>query len=416
MFNRFSDLSKKTLQGSSPPAVQLGVAALETVVGTEETAQHILASTSEVEVESRTGETTTIGSNGEHAAYVVVSDRQLHFVRADRPGIPQHSLAFEAIERAEVDDGLLTTELTVETPEETVRFEPTSVERAAAASAYAEQMSQHWEAFGEAIESVRAAITELESAIEDDAGVARLKQRARARLSKAHHLATHDEAAPTELMRSRIEPIEAELEALCTPPTVDEVASLVDDARYAHEASDYDRAYEALVEAHEAVRGTRHLPDDPVVREELDAVSQRVTKLATAFLGHAEDICHNALAAEAPADTVAAWDEAFERYRSALAAGWDEIGGVTADALRFQLSWVVRNLVDALQAEAEALEAGGDDHPGASDHYQTALDRLERAKRLATEHPYADGAAFDDRIRRLEEKVERAQWRWGTAD
>lgn len=415
MLNRINDLSRETLRGSSPPAVQLGVASLETVVGAEETAQHILASTSEVEVESADGET-TIGSNGEHAAYAVVSDRRLHFVRGDRPGIPQHSLELAAVERSAVYDGLLTTVLTVETPEETVRFEPTSAERATAASAYVERTGRYWTEFEETLDSARTAIEELEAAIEDDRGVARLKQRARSRLSKAYHVATRADDAPTALMRAQIAPVEAELEVRCTPPDLDEVASLVDDARYAHEASDYDRAYEALVEAHEAVSGTRHLPDDPAVREDLDAVYQRVTKLATAFLGHAEDICHNALAAEAPADTVAAWDEAFERYRSALTAGWDEIGGVTADALRFQLSWVVRNLIDALEAEAEALEAEGDDRRRASDHYRTALDRLERAKRLATEHPYADGEAFDDRIRRLEEKVERAQWRWGTAD
>lgn len=419
MLNRISQLSKETFQGSAPAASELGTGPLESLVEESETVQYVLTSASGIE-QTTNGRTTTIEPGSDHAAYAVVTDRRVYFLLGDDPTAEEVAIELGAIKRTECNDGLLTTSLSFRTSRETITFEPEDAEQAQIVETYIDRIGSCWGDLEESLSDARNALDELETAVENGGETTRLRQQVRSRISKAHHCATHEDDAPTEMMRSHIEPVEDELDKLCSAAETSEIESLIDDARHAHEVSKYGAAFEAIVEADETISVAEGIVDDGDVRDELAELEATNDALATEFLGHAEDICHNALAAAGPKDTVVAWDEALERYRAALAAGWDGAGGASADALRFQLAWIVQHLVDALEEHAARLETNGDElgegHDDTTDYYEDALDSLRRAKGLATEHPHAAGDAFDDRIEALEGKVERAQWQWGTAD
>jgi uncharacterized protein YukE len=419
MLNRISELSRETFQGSTPAASELGTGPLESLVGESETVQYVLTSASGIE-HATNGRPTTIEPSDNHAAYAIITEQRVHFLLGDDPTTAEITVELGAIRRAELNDGLLSTTLSIRTDGESITFEPRNGEQAGVAETYIDRIGACWSDLEAALSGAREALEEYRDAVETGGDTTRWRQQVRSRISKAHHCATHEDDAPTAKMRALIEPIETELEQLSTAAETERIESSLDDARHAHETTEYETAFEAIVDAHEAITGAHDAVDSGDAHDRLTELEAAHDDLATEFLGHAEDCCYNALAADEPADRVVAWDSALERYRAALAAGWDGAGGVSGDALRFQLAWVVQHLVDALDANTRALETEGDgldeDDDDAADCYQNALDRLRRAKTLATEHPHTAGDAFDDRIDRLEEKVERAQWQWGTAD
>lgn len=419
MLNRISELSREAFQGSVPTTAELGTGPLEALVEASEAVQYVLASPGSIE-HTTNGRTTTMEPSGDHAAYAVVTGRQVYFLLGDDPATAEITVELGTIRQSELRDGLLTTTLSLRTDDESITFEPETAEQAAAAETYIDRIGSCWSDLETALTGARDTIEEFRAAVEGGGESDRLRQQARSRISKAHHCATREDDAPTEKMRALIEPVEDELDRLCTAAETGQIEALLDDARDAHESSKHEAACEALVEAGELIAGARDAVDDTAAQERLDEFELTRDELATEFIGHAEDSCHGALAAEDAADAADAWDDALERYRAALSAEWDGVAGVGADALRFQLAWVVQHLVDALAADADRLEAEGDDlgegHDDTTDYYEDARDRLRRAKSLASEHPHAEGDAFDDRIERLEGKVERAQWQWGTAD
>lgn len=409
MLNRISELSRERLRGSTA-ASELDAGPLESLVEADETVQYVLTSASGIE-HTTDGRTTTIQPEGDHAAYAVVTDHRLSVVLGDDPTTAEITVELGAIERTERRDGLLSTTLVFRTDDETVTVEPSDSEQADAAERYVERVGSCWSDLDAALAGARDALTEFEAAVEDGDEADRLRQQVRSRLSKAHHCATRADGAPTAQMQARIRPVEDRLDRLCRAAETDEIEARLDDAR---EVDDHEATCDALVAAHEAITDARDIVDDEQ-QARLDEFDRTCSDLAETFLADAETACHDGLAADDPTAAIDAWDDALGRYRAALAADWDGVGGVSAAALRFQLAWVVQRLVDALAAAAAELEAEGDDHDD-GDYYEAALDRVERARTLATEHPHATGDAFDERVETLEEKVERAQWQWGSAD
>jgi len=414
MLNRISELSRKRLRGSTAAASELGTGPLESLVDADETVQYVLTSASGIE-HTTDGRTTTIEPEGDHAAYAVVTDHRLCVVLGDDPTTAEITVELGAVERTERRDGLLSTTLVFRTDDAEITFEPSDSEQADAAERYVDRVGSCWSDLDTTLDGARDALAEFEAAIEAGSEADRLRQQVRSRLSKAHHCATRADDAPTAEMQARIRPVEERLERLCRAAETDEIEALLDDGREAADADEHEATCDALVAAHEAITDARGVVDDDEVQARLDEFDRRCSDIAETFLDDAEAAYHDALGADNPAAAVDAWDDALGRYRAALAADWDGVGRVSADALRFQLAWVVQRLVDALTEAAAELEAEGDHHDDA-DRYEAALDRLERARTLATEHPHATGGAFDERIETLDEKIERAQWQWGSAD
>ncbi|QGA81497.1 hypothetical protein [Halomicrobium sp. LC1Hm] len=414
MLDRISELSRETVRGETTIA-ELGTGPLESLLGDEEAAQYVLASTSAIE-HTVDGQPTSIEPDDGHGAYLVVTDHRLYALLGDEPTTAALTLALGAVSRSALDDGLLRTTLTVRTPTEAVVFHPIDAEQAAAAEAYVDRVGSCWSELATALDDARAGLDALREAIEASDAVDRHRQHARARLSKAYHCATQADDAPTAAMRAQIEPVEDELDRLCAVATADEVETRLEAARSAHEDGDYETAFETLVAAGESLDEASETDD---IENRFEALRETHDELAATFLERAEQRCRDALDAATPPERVDAWEDALDRYRAAVAAGWTAAAGVTEAMVRFQLVWVVDRCVDALATAAAELAAQGDDrgegHTDAADYYERALERLRRAEQLSDAHPEA-GDSFADRIDALETKAERAQWQWGGED
>lgn len=423
MFNRVSKLSKKTFAtDASPSTGDLDAGSIEPFLADAEVVQYVLASSEGIEhaMEDRT---TTIEPGSDSFAYGVVTDRRIYFLLGEAPSEPELSVDLEEISKADLRDSLLSATLVVATGSESVRFVPADGETATEAASYISRIGAAWSNLFEALENARGALSTVESAVENDEDAKHAIQQARSRLSNAHHCATHQDDAPTELMRAEIEPIEAELERLRVDGRLDRIETLLEAGSDARDDGDFEEAVETVVELAELVETVEQVLDDveaPAASETLTSHEETLACLATSLMTEAENACHRGLDADDPAAVVTAWDEALERYRSAISAEWDGPADTTLDALRFQLAWVVGNLIDALAARSEARETEADelepDDDEAVERYEAAKADVERARALANDHPHATGDAFVDSLGRLEEKIERAEWQWGAAD
>jgi len=419
MFNRISELSKETLRGSVPAMSELGTEPLEALVRESETVQYVLTSASEVE-HTTNGRTTTVEPGSEHAAYAVVTDQRVYVVLGDEPTTAAITVELGEITWTERTDGLLQTTLVLRTSDETITFEPTDSEQARAAETYIDRIGACWRDLDTALADARDALDAFEAGIQNGDETDRLRQQVRSRISKAYHCATRADEAPTEKMRATIQPVEDELERLARVSQTDRIEDSLADAREASDADDYETAAKALAAADNAIADARAVVGDEDVRAEIDDLDTDCDALVATYLDDAETACHEARKAETTAEAVADWGDALDRYRAALTAGWDGVGGVSAEALRFQLAWVVQHHIDALTADATRRENEGDDlgegHDDTAEYYETAIERITRAQTLAADHPHATAESVDERLERLERKAERAQWQWGSAD
>ncbi|WP_225335515.1 hypothetical protein [Halomicrobium urmianum] len=413
--------------GSGSTAAEVDADRLAPLLAEGEAVQAAAASAEGIEHATDDRTTTIEPEDGSHA-YAVATNRRIHFLLGGEPESPEITYRLAAVTGAELRDGLLSSTLHVRTADESVRFSPVDADRAEALASYVSRVGSAWADLEGTLAGAREAMAEARETIragEDPTGDV---QRAQMRLSKAHHCATHDDAAPTELMEAAIEPIEDELENLQVVTWTDRVAELLEDARKARASGDYDAAFEVAVEAADRIDAAREALGDSEADASADSdlagtiedLSADLEAVAADLFDEAEDACHVGLDTDDPAEAVAAWEDALDRYRAALAADWAGAVGPDPEALRFQLAWVVGNLIDALVAAAEECERAGDDlgedHDDSADRYEAARDWLRRAHRLAREHPHSSGAALEEPLDRVQEKFELAQWQWGTAD
>jgi len=132
MLNRISELSRETFQGSAPAASELGTGPLESLVDESETVQYVLTSASGIE-HTTNGRATTIEPSGDHAAYAVVTEQRVYFLLGDDPTTAEITVELGAISHTELNDGLLSTTLSLRTDGGSITFEPKNAEQAAVA-------------------------------------------------------------------------------------------------------------------------------------------------------------------------------------------------------------------------------------------------------------------------------------------
>lgn len=418
MLDKVSNLSKNTFASASQPQGDLDAGSVESSFDDGEAIQYVLASKAGIE-HATADRTTTIEPGDDEAAYTVVSNRRLYFFIGDVPTEPELTVALEGVTEVDLRDSLLSSTLVFSTPEGSVRFDPADGDTAKEISSYLSRVGGAWTDLFDALGDAEDAITAARSAIENGEDSQRTLQRARSHLSNAHHSATYEDDAPTEMMRAEIEPLEAELEQLRVEARLDRVDALVEDAREAREADEFSEAAGAVVEAADVLDDVTHVIEDgdPVdASDRRDSLAEAIETTATGLLTEAENACHRGLDAEDQTTAITAWEGALDRYRAAIAAEWDGPADVTLAALRYQLAWVVGNLIDSLAARASEREAEAEDVDDTVDQYEAAQDDLRRAHEMASEHPFATAGPLSARIETLEEKIERAEWQWGTAD
>jgi tetratricopeptide (TPR) repeat protein len=225
-------------------------------------------------------------------------------------------------------------------------------------------------------------------------------------------------------MRAQVDEVKAEIERRYVEAWLDRAADLGDDLDSAVESGRYDDACEVYVEATAAVEEARdaleRVDDAPGdAADRLDTLEADVRSAGESFLEGADAECESALTADEPAQAVESWEEAFDRYRAAVDAGWNGEAPVDPAAIEFQLTWVTSSLLDALGAQASMLEAEAedcDDDDRAQEYYDEAIEYVERAVEFAEEHPEHEPAAFEAEAERLEDaKLERSGWEFGNA-
>ncbi len=409
------------VRGGDAPAGEPNADAVGGIAREGESLRDVLASARGIE-HTTGGRTTTVEPGTGHYAYAAVTGRRVTFVVGDDPETPVASFELGDLSRVEVSEGLLRTRLVVASGEETVRFEPVegddeAVERVADRL---DRVNDAWAATRSAVAAAREALDTFEAALDDDGDAQHALMRARTRISKAHHCARREEAAPTDRLRSAVEPLEERLTRLRTRRRVELIEGLTEEIEDAR-PEDVDAAYAAYVEATEtaaeARRALADVDDEPPTADRLEDLCDRLDDVGMELLVEPEVHCRRAQDAEEPGETADRWEAATEAYRAALSNGWDGQAGVSAAALRFQLAWVVRNFLDALFEHAMSMEAAADDmDDGARARYETALERLERARAIAEEYPYAEPDRFAVAAERVDGKVEHARWQWGTVE
>ncbi|MCU4800500.1 hypothetical protein OB920_08970 [Halobacteria archaeon HArc-gm2] len=423
MFNRVSKLSKQAfVADASQTRGDLDVGSFESSLADAEAVQYVLASAAGIE-QTTADRTTTIEPGPDTAAYAVVSNRRVYFLLGDDLAEPELTVDMEQISNVELRNALLSTTLVFSTTTGTVRFVPADTETAEVVVSYVSRVGTAWADLFEALEKAHRSLASVESAIKAGEDPESAIQQTRTRLSNAHHCATHHDDAPTELMRDQIQPVEDRLEQLRYGSRLDRADGLIDDARRAQRSGAFEDGVAAVVEATDVIRDVAsvlHDVDAPGLSDRLTSQANTLDTIAQALLNEAERACHRALQAADDAAAIAAWQEALDRYREAAAAGWDGPAGASQEALRFQLTWVVGNLVDALVSRADEREAAAEEFGGtgsdAIGRYEEACRNLERARDLAEDHPELAAAPLEDRIGTLEVKIERAEWQWGSAD
>lgn len=416
MFDRISDLSNKSLSnGSGPSADELDGGPLASLLGEGESLQFALAGGGGID-HTTNGRSTSIEPSGGHAAYMLVTDQHVYFVLGDDPGTAEVTFPHAEITTAELKSGLLNATVFVKTADGSVRFKPEDADEAEEVVDYTARMATAWGEFDAALSDARATIGDIEDRLESGKETSRLVQAARSYISNARHASTHDDDAPTDLMTSLIDPVEAELDALCVAIDTEQIEAQLDEAREAKASGDHETAFKTLAQAHSTISDGRTAVTDGGVLETINELGSTYDELVTMTFEDAESACHRGQTAEDPAEAVESWQEARERYQAALSAEWDGEASVSAEALRFQLAWVTQRLIAAHVDHADALEAAGDEADDGTDSYERAKQALTRARELASQHTYATASVSTERIEDLDEKIELGEWQWGGAE
>lgn len=403
-----------TTDGDSP-----SLTALDSLLQDRETIQYVSRSSKGIE-QTTDGETRSIQPDDDHDAYAVVTDFRVFFLVESDDEDPAIDVEFDlaSITRANVRDGLLHSSLVIGSQRTTVKFTPSDGPDLAEVTDYVDRISDSWVDLEHAIEAAREAIESFEARLEAGEDAHEALTTARSRLSNARHHATHNDDGPVEAMVAMVEPVEARLVRIQVQGRLDRVEDLLAEA----ESRDaFDDTVALLVEARDRLDEARDAFDeaafdDADLAETIEERATAIDDLAGQLLADAEAICHRALDAKDATGAAEIWETARKRYRTLLTTDWKGLGDVDADAIDFQLAWVLGNRVDALCAIAADLAASvDDDSEGATEQYERAKIYVESAHTLAEDHSALDAARFADRLDELDEKIEMSEWQWGDA-
>ncbi|QLH82018.1 hypothetical protein [Halosimplex pelagicum] len=371
------------------------------------------------------GRTITSEPTGDQLAYLLATDRRILVFLGDQPSEPDVDIVYEIVVECRLDGRLLSKTLTVEAGNESVSFSPSDGDPGAVVE-FVERMASHWQTLSMYLSNARDAVEKIESAATVSSYDVTC---ARKQISEARSVVDDVEDESTGAMTPYIETVEDEFEAARTDSMgqtirdgLDRAEEALSVATEALEADEYRTACESYVETVDTLEQVSEtldgLDDRETLADRFAVCEDRARTLGDEFLAEAAAECDRAQAATNPETATEAWQSAFDRYRGAVAAGWNGQRGVTEAALEFQLVWVTAALIEQLDALAAAEEDRGDDtadDDAAEAHYDKAVDVLERMCDLAELHPSYSADAFAGRLERVRDKqLEATGWQWGS--
>lgn len=420
MFDRVNDLSDALTGGSGSGDLDPGE--LPGVLRDDEELAHVLANGGSIE-HTTDGRTTTVEPSGSEDAYMLVTDERILYVLGDDPDTAEIELDMTDFTASHIRKGLLNSKLLVKTYDEEVLFAPDEGDLEAT-EAYIDRVASCWSDMAAALQSARSAISEFEEACAEGRASQNSFLDAQSNLSKARRCASREDAAPEEKIRARVDEVKREIERRYVEAWLDRAADrrdavdiAVEEGRYGDACDAYVAATDAVEEAGEAIEKVDHAPDD--AEERLADLETGIRAAGESFLEAANAEVETAVTADEPAAAVDAWEDAYDRYRAAVDAGWNGEAPVDPAAIEFQLTWVTASLLDALGSQAAMLEARAEeceDDDEAQAYYDEAIEYVERAAEFAVDHPERDTAEFEAEADRIEDaKLERSGWEFGQA-
>lgn len=420
MFDRVTDFSR-SLAGESGSVEDADSGPIGELLDDGEAVAHVLANGGTIEY-TKDDRSTKIEPNGDNNAYVLVTDTRILYVLGDQPDEVEIEIEMTDLTASHVRSGLLSSKLLVKTENESVVFTPDDGD-VEAAEDFIDRVSDCWIDMEAAFVKARSEMASFEQRCAEGGDPREIGLSAKSHLSKARHAATHDSDAPTEKLQERITEVRAELDRRRIVAWLDRVETDVETAATAEENAWDEQRLAALVDASNAAeRATVTIEDvdtQPAdAADRLAELSDRIESLSSAFLEEMD----TEIAAARDADRQTAvehWSAATEGYRTAVAAGWDGIAGVSADALEYQIAWLEAKRIHELTAWAEHLEGEGDateDNDAACEYFERAQSSLERAVSVAEDAGLNGTVGLQTDLDRLEEKkLERAGWEFGNA-
>lgn len=420
MFDRVNDLSDSLIGGGEGDA-DLDPAAFAELLADDEQPQRVLASDS---VEHETdGRTTTVKPDGDHAAYLLVTDERVVLVLGDQPNEVETSFDMSDISTCNRKRGLLGSTLVVGHDTESVSLSPTAGD-AEATSEYVSRVSEAYQTVDETLETVRNRLGTLENSVKGDDDTEDLLLRTRSKLSEARHHATHKDGLPEEKLRERVGETEQQFQRQYIDVWLEHGEGALEDAKTAFEADDHTEFCERYAAAARAVDALKNGPETfesapDGAMDRIEALADAVDRYDEEYVEAARDTRETARNASDSETAASHWLEAYRRYAAAHEAGWDQAGDLPELSTARELEAVAEHAVEALIEYAERLEDEGenrenDDADAAQALYEEASTHLREAQDIAEKWASVDGAdTFETRLATLDEKIDRTKWEWG---
>jgi len=419
MFDRVNDLSD-SLIGGGEGDVDLDPGAFAELLQNGEQPQHVLASDS---VEHETdGRTTTVKPDGDHAAYLLVTDERVNIILGDQPDEVEIAFGMDAITTCDVDSGLLNETVVVGHGNESITFSPTAGDLETTA-AYIETVSETYQSVDDAIETAMDRLDTLEERIRGDEPTENRMVRTRSKLSEARHEAANAEKGSPEKLGERVAEAEREFERRYVTAWLErgeaalETATSVAEDDYAAFCTAYTTAATAVDTLKNVDERFNHVAETLIDR--VDALVEDADGFDTRYVEASRDALDGASDADDPEAAATRWLEAYRRFDAAHEADWDRTADLPELSTDDELDGIAESTVEALVEYAESLETDGenredDDAEAARERYEQAAEQLRQARDIAEKWAETDADPFETELATLDEKIDRTKWEWGS--
>jgi len=375
-----------------------------------ETPETILTSDKGIKHE-RDEQSKTVAPGDDRAAVAAITDERVLLVvggNSDDNGNPDRSvsLPYTEIRSVETNKGVLKSRLTVTArTSDRYHFLVGGREDLDEVAATIGRAVNHWVAVDRRLSKAKEHLSTVDDHLEsgDPRAAADAFRRTRELIGEARDVA--DRFRPgSHAMHRRIEQVESRLTLTRIRGNRVRATEYVEQAEQARDAGEFERAFNAYQSALEGYDRAASLAADAAPQRVEELADKRadvrgaLSRIKTGPLVSAMDACETARATTDPVEAVDAWQTALRKCHDALVLvhRHDGFDG-DYDALRWQVEWVVGNLLDAHGTVVDRAESRGDDEDdeSAAESYTVALGHAESAASVAAE--FRSGSAADYR-------------------
>lgn len=410
---------RERLRAGTPSQVGDGVwDALAAKIEPDASIAHQLTSTTGLTRLDDGGESIAAAEDG--GTVLVATGRRLVFAVETPDGPVVGPIPLTEIKTVDYNDGMLRARFDVAVwGEGTYRFKPADRGDLAGLADYVRRMSDVWDSVAAALGDARQHVTELGNRLEagDREQAGEHRAHARRLLEDARETAA-SAPEPRDGLTVNIDAVERDLFRTALAARIERSESLRARAESHERGRRYREAHASLRTAVDRLEGAFQLAVEhdfhrvAEIRTRLAELMERLEALEAGPLAEAE-AAHERATEVAAERGVVLLQEALERYRAALTAGWGvdraDFDGDPED-LRARIETVVDELVDARVALAERLVEEADersfaaDVTAARDRYDAAAQQLSAARALADQYEAGDTQALDERLADVRER------------